>query len=70
MTTADPYASARDTTEGRVYTVTGGDWDTLLDDTQHDERVVINMGPSTRPRTACCGSSSSWRARPSPRPGR
>jgi NADH-quinone oxidoreductase subunit D len=41
----DPYASARDTTEGRVYTVTGGDWDTLLDDAQHDERVVINMGP-------------------------
>jgi NADH-quinone oxidoreductase subunit D len=39
------YASARETTEGRVYTVTGGDWDTLVDDTQHDERVVINMGP-------------------------
>jgi len=38
-------ASARDTTEGRVYTVTGGDWDTLLDDSQHDERIVINMGP-------------------------
>ncbi len=43
---SDPYAaSSRDTTEGRVYTVTGGDWDQLLDDTQHDERVVINMGP-------------------------
>ena len=45
MTTTDPYASARETTEGRVYTVTGGDWDTLVEDTQHDERVVINMGP-------------------------
>jgi NADH-quinone oxidoreductase subunit D len=45
MTTTDPYASARETTEGRVYTVTGGDWDTFLEDAQHDERVVINMGP-------------------------
>jgi len=45
MTTTDPYASSRETAEGRAYTVTGGDWDTLLDDTQHDERVVINMGP-------------------------
>jgi len=48
MTTTDqtdPYASARETTEGRVYTVTGGDWDSLLDDAQHDERIVINMGP-------------------------
>ncbi len=27
MTTTDSYASARDTTEGRVFTVTGGDWD-------------------------------------------
>jgi NADH-quinone oxidoreductase subunit D len=44
-TTADPYASSRETTEGRVYTVTGGDWDTLTEDALHDERVVINMGP-------------------------
>ncbi|HEY0636709.1 MAG TPA: NADH-quinone oxidoreductase subunit D [Pseudonocardiaceae bacterium] len=44
-TTEDPYASSRETTEGRVYTVTGGDWDTLAEDAQHDERVVINMGP-------------------------
>ncbi|MGH4023098.1 MAG: NADH dehydrogenase subunit D, partial [Pseudonocardiaceae bacterium] len=41
----DPYAEARETTEGRVYTVTGGDWDTLVDDAQHDDRIVINMGP-------------------------
>ncbi|MCP2260405.1 NADH dehydrogenase subunit D (EC 1.6.5.3) [Streptoalloteichus tenebrarius] len=41
----DPYASARETTEGRVYTVTGGDWDTVLEDAVHDERIVINLGP-------------------------
>ena len=34
----------RVTTEGTVYTVTGGDWDTLLD-AEHDDRIVINMGP-------------------------
>ncbi|HTF52470.1 MAG TPA: NADH dehydrogenase subunit D, partial [Pseudonocardia sp.] len=40
-------AEERRTTEGPVYTVTGGDWDSVLgavtDD--HDERIVINMGP-------------------------
>jgi NADH-quinone oxidoreductase subunit D len=40
----DAYAPARETTEGTVYTVTGGDWDTLLDE-EHDDRIVINMGP-------------------------
>ena len=31
MTTTDPYAaSARQTTEGRVYTITGGDWDDIV----------------------------------------
>jgi NADH-quinone oxidoreductase subunit D len=40
----DAYASERETTEGTVYTVTGGDWDTFLDD-EHDDRIVINMGP-------------------------
>ena len=41
-------AEERITTEGPVYTVTGGDWDTLLDGldpTEHDDRIVINMGP-------------------------
>ena len=28
-----------------MYTVTGGDWDDLLDDWRHDERIVVNMGP-------------------------
>jgi len=37
-------AAARETTEGRVYTVTGGDWDTI-DPDAGDERIVINMGP-------------------------
>lgn len=37
-------AQQRSTTEGPVYTVTGGDWDTFLDE-EHDDRIVINMGP-------------------------
>lgn len=46
----DPrQAGERQTTEGRVYTVTGGDWDSLADavggDQGSDERIVINMGP-------------------------
>jgi NADH-quinone oxidoreductase subunit D len=40
----DPYAEERQTTEGTVYTVTGGDWDTVVND-DHDDRIVINMGP-------------------------
>ncbi|GAA4714205.1 NADH-quinone oxidoreductase subunit D [Pseudonocardia yuanmonensis] len=46
--TGDPYAPERETTEGTVYTVTGGDWDSLLDSVstdEHDDRIVINMGP-------------------------
>jgi NADH-quinone oxidoreductase subunit D len=46
VTTNDIHpADERDTTEGRVYTVTGGDWDEILDDAIHDERIVINLGP-------------------------
>ena len=45
-TTSDPYAGSRETTEGRVYTVTGGDWDVTLGADQHgEERLVVNMGP-------------------------
>src|SRR6202142_2930625 len=46
-TTADPYAGVRETTEGRVYTVTGGDWDDVAADATNEraERVVVNMGP-------------------------
>jgi NADH-quinone oxidoreductase subunit D len=42
---SDPYATPRETTEGRIYTVTGGDWDEMLEDAIADERIVINMGP-------------------------
>jgi NADH-quinone oxidoreductase subunit D len=41
------YATERQTTEGKVFTVTGGDWDTVVGGTDplHDERIVVNMGP-------------------------
>jgi NADH-quinone oxidoreductase subunit D len=43
---SDPYAgTSRETTEGRVYTVTGGDWDTITNDPIDEERIVVNMGP-------------------------
>jgi NADH-quinone oxidoreductase subunit D len=41
----ESYAGERQTTEGRIYTVTGGDWDEVLTDAISDERIVINMGP-------------------------
>ncbi len=46
-TTFDPYASSRETTEGTVYSVTGGDWDDLVTEigATQEERVVLNMGP-------------------------
>jgi NADH-quinone oxidoreductase subunit D len=44
--TSEDYASSRSTTEGRVYTVTGGDWDSLFGgDPISEERLVLNMGP-------------------------
>jgi NADH-quinone oxidoreductase subunit D len=47
MSTTDSYASSRETTEGRVYSVTGGDWDSLVTEigATKEERVVVNMGP-------------------------
>jgi NADH-quinone oxidoreductase subunit D len=41
----DSYAGERETTEGRIYNVTGGDWDEALEDAVTDERIIINMGP-------------------------
>ena len=38
-------ARGTDTTEGRVFTVTGGDWDAMVDDVGAEERIVVNMGP-------------------------
>ena len=46
-TYVDPYASSRETTEGTVFSVTGGDWDSLVTEIGQakEERVVVNMGP-------------------------
>ena len=41
----DPYAASRETTEGTVYTVTGGDWDQVVSGAGDDQRMVVNMGP-------------------------
>ncbi|MFW6203980.1 MAG: NADH-quinone oxidoreductase subunit D [Actinomycetota bacterium] len=42
----DPYAGSRETTEGTVFTVTGEDWDEVVDAAvAGEERVVVNMGP-------------------------
>jgi NADH-quinone oxidoreductase subunit D len=41
------YATERETTEGRVFTVTGGDWDSVTAgiDPLSNEKIVVNMGP-------------------------
>ncbi|MGH8861629.1 MAG: NADH-quinone oxidoreductase subunit D [Jatrophihabitantaceae bacterium] len=44
------YAPSRQTTEGRVYNLAGGDWDEMLaqvagGDPIAEERLVLNMGP-------------------------
>ncbi|GAA0630859.1 NADH dehydrogenase (quinone) subunit D [Sporichthya brevicatena] len=43
----DSYASASDTTEGKVFHVSGGDWDSLIAELGEapEERIVVNMGP-------------------------
>ncbi len=49
--TAGPYdaadAATRETTQGRVYTVTGGDWDTFAAEAAElaEGQLVVNMGP-------------------------
>ena len=45
--TQSGYATERETTEGRVFTVTGGDWDTISEgiDPLNNEKIVVNMGP-------------------------
>ena len=46
MTTfIDPYASSRETTEGTVFSVTGGDWNELVTEigATKEERIVVNM---------------------------
>jgi NADH-quinone oxidoreductase subunit D len=43
----DQYAPSRATTEGRVYNLTGGDWDAVIGGLGdvHPDRMVLNMGP-------------------------
>ncbi|WP_127479151.1 NADH-quinone oxidoreductase subunit D [Nocardioides pantholopis] len=43
----DTYAAGADTAEGRVFTVSGQDWDQIADGLaeEAEERVVVNMGP-------------------------
>ena len=45
--TFDPYAATRETTEGTDYSVTGGDWDSLVSEIGEtkEERIIVNMGP-------------------------
>ena len=45
--TAPPYeAGFTESATGRVYTVTGGDWEQVLGAGEHEsERIVVNMGP-------------------------
>ncbi len=38
-------AGSYDTTEGKVFTVSGGDWDQVRGDEGIEQRVVVNMGP-------------------------
>ncbi|WP_106848571.1 NADH-quinone oxidoreductase subunit D [Blastococcus sp. Marseille-P5729] len=43
-----PTAGSRQTDEGKVYTVTGGDWGDLFDaegDPVEDQHLVVNLGP-------------------------
>jgi NADH-quinone oxidoreductase subunit D len=44
---SDVYSPSRETTEGRVYNLAGGDWDALIGggDPISEERIVLNMGP-------------------------
>ena len=44
--TDDPFAPGYETTEGRIFTVSGGDWDTITAAPDGEkERIVVNMGP-------------------------
>ena len=49
MTTEDIYAGSTETTDGKVFTVSGRDWDDIVEGLSGadgvEERVVVNMGP-------------------------
>ena len=42
---SDGEVGSYDTTEGKVFTVTGGDWDQVRGDEGVEQRIVVNMGP-------------------------
>ncbi|HXR72912.1 MAG TPA: NADH-quinone oxidoreductase subunit D [Actinocrinis sp.] len=43
----DPYGSGDEAAGGRIFTITGGDWDEIADSLGEapEERIVVNMGP-------------------------
>jgi NADH-quinone oxidoreductase subunit D len=43
----DPYAGISDSGPGKVFNITGGDWDRVVADLGDapEERIVVNMGP-------------------------
>jgi len=46
FTSADAYAGEYDTADGTVYSLSGGDWDTISAAPEgQQERIVVNMGP-------------------------
>ncbi len=46
FTDADPFSGSYDTTEGTVYNLGGGDWDSIAAAPEGEsERIVVNMGP-------------------------
>jgi NADH-quinone oxidoreductase subunit D len=47
MTQQDMYAGSSETSQGKVFTVTGQDWDSISEELgeEAEERVVVNMGP-------------------------
>ena len=55
---AESAASARETTEGTVYTVTGGDWDEVVQSAARadDERIVVD-GPFAETKEVIAGFS-------------
>jgi NADH-quinone oxidoreductase subunit D len=47
VSVTDIYSPSRETTEGRVFNLAGGDWDAVIGggDPISEERIVLNMGP-------------------------
>ena len=46
FTNPDPFSGSYDTTDGTVYNLGGGDWDSIAAAPEgENERIVVNMGP-------------------------